>query len=39
MTIDVNIRDEKVQHNITREAAEILALSSDNINEYPYLTG
>ena len=28
MTIDDNNRDEKIQHNINREAAKISALSS-----------
>ena len=39
MTIDDHIRDEKLQYNITREFAKILALSSDKINNYEYLTG
>ena len=39
MTIDDKIRDEKLQYNINREAAKILALSSDKIDKYEYLTG
>ena len=32
-------RDEKLQHNIDREAAKIPALSSEKIDKYEYLTG
>ena len=39
MTIDENIRDEKLQYNINREAAKISALSSNKIHKYEYLTG
>ena len=39
MTIDDKIRDEKLQHNINREAAKISALSSGKIDIYEYLTG
>ena len=39
MTIDDKIRDEKLQHNINREAAKILTLSSGKIEQYEYLTG
>ena len=39
MTIDDQIRDEKLQYNINREAAKISALSSGKINKYEYLTG
>ena len=39
MTIDDQIRDEKVQYNINREAAQISALSSGKIDKYEYLTG
>ena len=39
MTIDDKIRDEKLQHDINREAAKILALSSRKIDKYEYLTG
>ena len=33
------IRDEKLQYNINREAAKISALSSGKIHKYEYLTG
>ena len=39
MTIDGQIRDEKLQHYINREAAKISALLSNKFNEYEYLTG
>ena len=39
MTIDDQIRDEKLQYNINREAAKISALSSNKIGKYEYLTG
>ena len=39
MTIDDKIRDEKLQYNINREAAKILASSSGEIDQYEYLTG
>ena len=39
MTIDDQIRDEKLQYDINREAPEILALSSGKIDKYEYLTG
>ena len=39
MTIDGQIRDEKLQYYINREAAKISALSSNKFNEYEYLTG
>ena len=39
MTIDDKIRDEKLQYDINREAAKILALSSRKIDKYEYLTG
>ena len=39
MTIEDQIREEKLQYDITRETAEISALSSGNINKYEYLTG
>ena len=38
MTINDQIRDEKLQHNINREAAKISALSSGKIHKYEYLT-
>ena len=39
MTINDQIRDEKLQYDINREAAKISALSSDEIRKYEYLTG
>ena len=39
MTIDDQIRDEKLQDDINREAAIISALSSGKIGKYEYLTG
>ena len=39
MTIDDQIRHEKLQYDINREAAKILALSSSKIGKYEYLTG
>ena len=33
------IRDEKLQYDINREAAKISALSSGKIHKYEYLTG
>ena len=39
MTIDDQIRDEKLQYDINREAAKVSALSSGKIDEYEYLTG
>ena len=39
MVIDDKIRDEKLQHDINREAAKISALLSGNIDKYEYLTG
>ena len=39
MTINVQIRDEKLQYDINREAAKISALSSGEIHKYDYLTG
>ena len=38
MKIYHQIRDEKLQYNNIREAAEILALSSGKIDKYEYLT-
>ena len=38
MTIKDQIRDEKLQYNINREAAKISTLSSGKINKYEYLT-
>ena len=34
MTTDDNIRDEKLQHDINREAAKISAFSSGKIEKY-----
>ena len=39
MTIDDQIRNEKLQYDLNREAAKILALSSGKIHKYEYLTG
>ena len=39
MTINDQIKDEKLQYNINREAAKISALSSGKIHKYEYLTG
>ena len=39
MTINVQIRDEKLQYDINREAAKTPALSSGKIHKYEYLTG
>ena len=39
MTIDDQIRDAKLQHNINREATKISALSSGKINKFEDLTG
>ena len=39
MTINSQIKDEKLQYNINREAAKISALSSGKLHKYEYLTG
>ena len=39
MTIEDQIKDEKVQYDINREAVKISALSSGKIDKYEYLTG
>ena len=39
MTIDDQIKDEKLQYDINREAAKISALSSGKLHKYEYLTG
>ena len=39
MTINDQIRDEKLQYDINREAAKISAFSSRKIDKYEYLTG
>ena len=39
MTIEDQIKDEKLQYDINREASKILALSSGKIDKYEYPTG
>ena len=39
MTIEDQIKDEKLQYDINREAAKVSALSSGKIDKYEYLTG
>ena len=39
MTIEYQIRDEKLQYDVNREAAKMSALSSGKINMYKYLAG
>ena len=39
MTIDDQIRDEKLQYAVSREAAKLSALSSGKIHKYEYITG
>ena len=39
MTINDQIRDEKIQYDINREAAKITALSSGKIHKHECLTG
>ena len=39
MTINDQIKDEKLQYNSNREAAKISALSSAKLHKYEYLTG
>ena len=39
MTINDQIKDEKLQYDIDREAAKISALSSGKMKKYEYLTG
>ena len=39
MTINDQIKDEKLQYEINREAAKISALSSEKLHKYEYLTG
>ena len=39
MTINDQIKDEKLQYDINREAAKLSALSSRNFRKYEYLTG
>ena len=39
MTINDQIKDEKLQYDINREAAKTSALSSRKLHKYEYLTG
>ena len=39
MTINDQIKDEKLQYHINREAPKISALSSGKLHKYEYLTG
>ena len=39
MTTEDQVKDEKLQYDINREAAKISALSSGKIDKYEYLTG
>ena len=39
MTVNDQIRDEKLQYDLNREAAKISALLSGKIHKYEYLTG
>ena len=39
MTIEDQIKDEKLQYEINIEAAKISALSSGKFDKYEYLTG
>ena len=39
MTFDDNIRGEKLQYDINREAVKTSALSAGKIGKYEYLTG
>ena len=39
MTINDQIKEEKLQYDVNREAAKISALSSGKIHKYEYLTG
>ena len=39
MSIEDQIKDEKLQYDINREAAKVSALSSGKIDKYEYLTG
>ena len=39
MTLEDQIRDEKLQHDINREAAKISALPSGKTGKYEHLTG
>ena len=39
MTIEDQIRDEKLQYDINREDAKVSALSPSKVDKYEYLTG
>ena len=39
MTLEDQIRDEKLEYDINKEAAKISALSPGNTGKYEYLTG
>ena len=39
MTVEDQIKDEKLNYDINREAEKISALSSGKIGKYEYLTG
>ena len=39
MTIEDQIKDEKLQYDINRQAPKISALSSGKVDNYEYLTG
>ena len=39
MTVEDQIKDEKLQYDINREAGKISALSSGKIDKYEFLTG
>ena len=39
MTIEDQVKDEKLQYDINRETAKISALSSGKLDKYEYLTG
>ena len=39
MTVDDQVKDEKLQYDINRETAKISALSSGKIAKYEYFTG
>ena len=39
MTVDDQVRDEKLQYDINREAAKISSWSSGKIGKYEYLIG
>ena len=39
MAIEDQIRNEKLQYDVDREAAKISVLSSGKIDKYEYLTG